>query len=93
MSFSLQVLCTDSVDSTACAVVATDSHRVLINCGEGVQRLCVEHKVRLGKISALLFTEFSPQCCLGLPGNALLLVCQARVHMLSLLYLCTIDQA
>lgn len=69
MSFSLQVLCADNVDSTACTVVATDSYRILINCGEGVQRLCVEHKIRLGKISAILFTEFSPKTCLGLPGK------------------------
>lgn len=69
MSFSLQVLCSTSVDSTACTVVTTESHRIIIDCGEGIQRLCVEHKIRLGKISAIMFTEFSPQACLGLPGK------------------------
>jgi len=69
MSFYLQILATDSIDSSACIALFTDSHRFLFNCGEGIQRLCVEHKVRLSKIRALLFTDFSPQNCFGLPGT------------------------
>ena len=68
MSFFIQVLCTDSIDSTACTIIGTDSYRIIVNCGEGVQRLCVEHKVRLGKISAVLFTDDCPSHCFGLPG-------------------------
>lgn len=68
MSYYLQVLATDSIDSSACIALFTDSHRFLFNCGEGIQRLCVEHKVRLSKIRALLFTDFSPQNSFGLPG-------------------------
>jgi ribonuclease Z len=71
MSFYLQVLSTENIDSSACIAIFTDSHRVLINCGEGIQRLCVEHKVRLSKIRALLFTDFAPQNVFGLPGLAL----------------------
>jgi ribonuclease BN (tRNA processing enzyme) len=69
MSFSIQVLCIDTIDSISCVVLSTESHRVIINCCEGAQRLCVEHNIRLGKISAILFTESSPQCIFGLPGT------------------------
>lgn len=71
MSFYIQIVSTDNIDSSACVAVFTDSHRILFNCSEGIQRLCVEHKVRLSKIRALCFTDFSPQNCLGLPGLAL----------------------
>jgi len=69
MSFFVEVLCTESIDSAACIIVGTDSYRFIFNCGEGVQRLCVEHKVRLGKIAAVLVTDFKPQNCFGLPGK------------------------
>jgi len=69
MSFYLQVLSSEGIDSSACIVVFTESHRFMFNCGEGIQRLCVEHKVRLSKIRAVMFSEFSPQNVFGLPGS------------------------
>ncbi len=68
MSFYLQVLSSEGIDSSACIAVFTESHRFLFNCGEGIQRLCVEHKVRLSKIRAVMFSDFSPQNVFGLPG-------------------------
>jgi ribonuclease Z len=69
MSFFVQLLCTEAIDSTACVVIGTDSYRIIVNCGEGVQRLCVEHKIRLGKVSHVLTTNAGPQYSFGLPGN------------------------
>ena len=44
----------------------------LINCGEGVQRFCVEHKMRLvGKLQRVLLTRLCWDTCGGIPGMLL----------------------
>jgi ribonuclease Z len=66
---TIQVLCVEAIDSITGLVIITNNHRILIDCGEGTQRLCIEHKIKLSKISAILFTDISPQRILGFPGN------------------------
>ncbi|KAG0341979.1 tRNAse Z trz4, mitochondrial, partial [Podila humilis] len=44
-----------------------DQKRYMINCGEGVQRLCTEQKVRCTKLQTLLFTRTNWDCTGGLP--------------------------
>ena len=50
-------------------LVATESSRMLFNVGEGVQRYCATHKLRLSKTSRIFLTDISPTACAGLPGN------------------------
>ena len=70
---SIQVLCVESIDSISSLVITTTNHRIIVNCGESIQRLCIEHKVRLSKISAILITNFTPQSFLGLPGSMIIM--------------------
>lgn len=48
---SIQILCVDTIDSSPCIVVTTDNQRFLFDVGEGIQRLSIEHKIKLGKIN------------------------------------------
>jgi ribonuclease Z len=40
----------------------------LFNAGEGLQRFCMEHKMRLVKLDGLFFTEACARTLGGLPG-------------------------
>ena len=42
--------------------------RFLFDCGEGTQRLCTEHKVRLQKVEGIYLTEAKTETLFGLPG-------------------------
>lgn len=42
--------------------------RYIFNVGEGFQRFCVEHKIRLAKVNAVLLTRTSSLAAGGLPG-------------------------
>lgn len=44
--------------------------RFMFDCGEGTQRLCTEHKVRLQKVEGIFFTETRTETIFGLPGTA-----------------------
>lgn len=69
--FFLQILSVESDDSSPCLLLSTESCRYLFNCGEGTQRLCVEHKVRLGKVQSIFLTHLGPDTLGGLPGLCL----------------------
>eukprot|EP01041_Mallomonas_annulata_P010212 gene10211-21289_t len=71
MTAFIQILCVETYDSSSCVVFDTDNRRLIFNVGEGTQRLCIEHKVRLGKISNICLTELSPETVSGLPGMCL----------------------
>lgn len=42
--------------------------RYLFNAGEGFQRYCVEHKIKLARMSGVLATRISTEAIGGLPG-------------------------
>ena len=69
----LQVLGVGS--DTGCTVPSAllffDRHRYLFNAGEGFQRFCVEHKVKLTKITSVLATRVTTEATGGLPGMLL----------------------
>ncbi|RYH27223.1 hypothetical protein EON65_13755 [archaeon] len=65
----LQALATDCESHCPIVVLITENARVLFDVGEGAQRLAVEHKVRIGKISHLCLTSHYPSSLGGLPGN------------------------
>ena len=44
---------------------------MLFNCGDGAQRLCMEHHVRLAKLKNVFLSEIRPHAVGGLPGMIL----------------------
>lgn len=58
---------------TGCSVPSVllffDRQRFLFNAGEGFQRFCVEHRVKLAKVSAVLATRTTTEATGGLPGE------------------------
>ena len=46
-----------------------DACRYLFNAGEGFQRFCVQHQVKLNRLTDLLFTRLTTDASGGLPGK------------------------
>lgn len=42
--------------------------RVMFDCGEGTQRLCIEHKQRVSRLDMICFTEITSHTMCGMPG-------------------------
>ena len=75
MFINLQFLCVEYVSGAAAGlVVSTENYRFLFDAGEGLQRLCVEHKVKLGRVAAVFITNVNNRTTGGLPGRSLPLV-------------------
>ncbi|KAI9224184.1 beta-lactamase-like protein, partial [Blastocladiella britannica] len=68
MKYSVQILGAGSADMPPSLLFMFDSQRYLINCGEGTQRFCAEHKVRIPKIKHILLTRLQWEAVGGLPG-------------------------
>lgn len=62
---------TDTGCTLPSALLFFDKHRFLFNAGEGFQRFCVEHKVKMTKLNALLATRVTTEATGGLPGMLL----------------------
>ncbi|EGD81693.1 hypothetical protein PTSG_02406 [Salpingoeca rosetta] len=60
-----------SCDTGPSAFIFTDDRRYLFNTGEGIQRFCMEHKIRLKQVTDIFFTKSSWECIGGLPGMLL----------------------
>jgi ribonuclease BN (tRNA processing enzyme) len=71
MTAYVRVVALDTVDSSPSIAIVTENKRFLIDCGEGIQRLCVEHRIRTAKIDAILLTRLRPETVCGLPGLCL----------------------
>lgn len=69
MKAHIQIVGTDTVDSTPSLLVFFDNKRYLFNVGEGTQRLCLEHKVKLGKVDSIYLTSLNWEVVGGLPGT------------------------
>jgi len=67
----LEVLGTGALGSTPSVVISTESERVLFDCGDGTQRLCTEHGVRVSKLSRIFLTTLVPRATGGLGGMLL----------------------
>ena len=67
-TIQLQVLATGGESHYPIVVLITENARVLFDVGEGAQRLAVEHKVRIGKISHLCLSSHYPSSLGGVPG-------------------------
>ncbi|KAL6054622.1 TRNase Z endonuclease [Balamuthia mandrillaris] len=73
MKIYAQILGTCTGDTTPSLLIFFDQRRYLFNCGEGTQRFCIEHKVRLKKISHIFLTKLSWDFTGGIPGALLTL--------------------
>ena len=68
---SMDVLSTWSSDSGPSLLFTADTERLVINIPEGWQRLCVEQKIKIGKVDAVCLTHLGPSAVGGLPGYQL----------------------
>jgi ribonuclease Z len=53
------------------AMLPCPASRFLVNAGEGTQRICVEHKIKIRKVEHVLLTDLSIRSIGGLPGLCL----------------------
>jgi len=57
-----------AADAAASVVFHSEERRLLFNCSEGTQRLCIEYKVRLGKLSHVFLSRLDADTCAGFLG-------------------------
>ncbi|GJP61999.1 hypothetical protein CLOP_g19109 [Closterium sp. NIES-67] len=71
----VQVLGTgmDTGDTSPCVLLFFERLRLVFNAGEGLQRLCIEHKIRLAKIDKIFLSRVCTETAGGLPGMLLTL--------------------
>jgi hypothetical protein len=88
MKAYIQIVGQNSPEGPPSLIVHYDSQRYLFNCREGTQRLCVQEKARLNKLSNVFLTRVNWDCMGGLTGTLLNLR-----HFFSLLMLYIIRYA
>ncbi|MED6208935.1 hypothetical protein PIB30_049775 [Stylosanthes scabra] len=71
----LQILGTgmDTQDTSPSVLLFFDKQRFIFNAGEGLQRFCTEHKIRLSKIDHIFLSRVCSETSGGLPGLLLTL--------------------
>lgn len=69
MKAYIQVIGQNSPEGPPSLIVHYDSQRYLFNCREGTQRLCVQEKARLSKLSSVFLTRVDWECMGGLTGK------------------------
>ncbi|CAO2194337.1 unnamed protein product [Urochloa humidicola] len=71
----VQVLGTgmDTQDTSPSILLFFDKQRFIFNAGEGLQRFCTEHKIKLSKIDHIFLTRVCSETAGGLPGLVLTL--------------------
>ncbi|MED6204816.1 tRNAse Z trz4, mitochondrial [Stylosanthes scabra] len=71
----LQILGTgmDTQDTSPSVLLFFDKQRFIFNAGEGLQRFCTEHKIRLSKIDHIFLSRVCSETAGGLPGLLLTL--------------------
>jgi len=67
----VQVVSTCTLDSRPCIVVSGESKRIIVNVGEGLQRLAIEQRLRLARLESVCLTEVNSLTVGGLIGMAL----------------------
>ncbi|KAI7908336.1 beta-lactamase-like protein [Cokeromyces recurvatus] len=71
MTSHIQIIGQNSPEGPPSLIVHYNSQRYLFNCREGTQRLCVQEKARLGKLSNIFLTRVNWECMGGLTGMLL----------------------
>jgi ribonuclease Z len=67
----VQVVSTCALESRPCIVVSGESKRIIVNVGEGLQRLAIEQRLRLARLESVCLTEVNSLTAGGLIGMAL----------------------
>lgn len=63
----------DTLDTLPSVLLFFDNFRVIFNAGEGLQRFCAEHKIKLSKIDYICLSRVCSETIGGLPGLLLTL--------------------
>ncbi|KAI4331432.1 hypothetical protein MLD38_029622 [Melastoma candidum] len=63
----------DTQDTSPSVLLFFDNQRFIFNAGEGLQRFCTEHKVKLSKIDCIFLSRVCSETAGGLPGLLLTL--------------------
>ncbi|KAJ6811196.1 uncharacterized protein M6B38_154260 [Iris pallida] len=63
----------DTQDTSPSVLLFFDRQRFIFNAGEGLQRFCTEHKIKLSKIDHMFLTRVCSETAGGLPGLLLTL--------------------
>ncbi|XXG45828.1 hypothetical protein AAC387_Pa02g0805 [Persea americana] len=63
----------DTQDTSPSVLLFFDKQRFIFNAGEGLQRFCTEHKLKLSKIDHMFLTRVCSETAGGLPGLLLTL--------------------
>ncbi|KAL2332351.1 hypothetical protein Fmac_019932 [Flemingia macrophylla] len=73
--FEPQILGTgmDTQDTSPSVLLFFDNQRFIFNAGEGLQRFCTEHKIKLSKIDHIFLSRVCSETAAGLPGLLLTL--------------------
>nr|CCA16756.1 PREDICTED: similar to AGAP009743PA putative [Albugo laibachii Nc14] len=71
MVVQIHVLSTESMELSPTLVVSTDKERFMFNVGDGIQRMCMEHRIRLSKLRHIFLTQLTVKEVGGLPGMIL----------------------
>ncbi|XP_031484101.1 tRNase Z TRZ3, mitochondrial-like [Nymphaea colorata] len=58
----------DTQDTSPSVLLFFDKQRFFFNAGEGLQRFCTEHKIKLSKIDHIFLTRVCSETAGGLPG-------------------------
>ncbi|KAJ8452083.1 hypothetical protein Cgig2_016664 [Carnegiea gigantea] len=71
----VQVLGTgmDTQDTSPSVLLFFDKKRFIFNAGEGLQRFCAEHKIKLSKVDYIFLSRVCSETAGGLPGLMLTL--------------------
>lgn len=88
MHSHLQLLGAGSRDGGGSILLFFDERRYLFNCGEGTQRFCGQHQIRLSKLAAVFLTRLEWDHVGGLPGMICTLADSGGVDALSLVGPC-----
>ncbi|KAF5932057.1 hypothetical protein HYC85_028228 [Camellia sinensis] len=63
----------DTQDTSPSVLLFFDKQRFIFNAGEGLQRFCTEHKIKLSKIDYIFLSRVCSETASGLPGLLLTL--------------------
>ncbi|CAA3033201.1 zinc phosphodiesterase ELAC 2, partial [Olea europaea subsp. europaea] len=63
----------DAQDTSPSVLLFFDKQRFIFNVGEGFQRFCTEHKIKLSKIDHIFLSRVCSETVGGLPGVLLTL--------------------
>lgn len=59
---------TDTGETTPSVLLFFDAYRYVFNVGEGFQRYCFQHRLKLGKLNDVFLTRMSTEAAGGVPG-------------------------